>query len=173
MSSMTMSGTHGLDTYPKIRQPLALLYPPMHPFLPRNHPILILIEDPLRNLYNIAFPALINILCRLVVKSICTSDLLRGPDAVVVEVMEGEEGGRIKVRDMVFFWKRMSIGIRRFYAKGRLYVRTSHVTRCPVCVVGDGDLMAVGEDVGRESEGGEDGRGEHGGWKSKLYAKWA
>ena len=113
MSSMTMSGTHRLGTYPEIRQPLTLLYPPMHPFLPSNHPILILVEDPLRNLYNIAFPALVNILCRLVVKPICTSDLLRGPDAVVVEVMEGEEGGRIKVRDMVLFWNGLSVTIRR------------------------------------------------------------
>ena len=133
----------------------------MHPFLPSNHPILILVEDSLRNLYNVAFPALINILCRLVVKPICTSDFLRGPDAVVVEVMEGEEGGRIKVRDMVFFWNRLSVKIRRFYAKRKLDVRTSHMTRCPVCVVGDGDLMAVGEDVRRESEDGEDECGEH------------
>ena len=41
-------------------------------------------------------------------------------------------------------------------------VRTSHVTRCPVCVVGNGDLVAVGEDVGRESEDGEDRCSEHG-----------
>ena len=43
-----------------------------------------------------------------------------------------------------------------------MYVQTSHVTRCPVCVVGDGDLVAVREDVGHESEDGDDGCGEHG-----------
>ena len=36
------------------------------------------------------------------------------------------------------------------------------MTRCPVCVVGDGDLVAVGKDVGGESEHGEDGCREHG-----------
>ncbi len=41
-------------------------------------------------------------------------------------------------------------------------IRTSHVTRCPVCVVGDGNLVAVGEGVGHESEDGEDKCGEHG-----------
>lgn len=106
MSSTTMSGIHRLDTYPEIRQPLALLHPPIHPLLPSNHPIPTGIEDSLHNLYNITFPALINILCRLVVKPICTSDFLRGPDAVIVEVMEREEGGRIKVRDVVLFWIR-------------------------------------------------------------------
>ena len=98
-----MSGIHRLETYPKIWQPLPLFHPSIHPFLSGNHPILISIEDSLRNLYNITFPAFVNILHRLVVKPICTSDLLRGPNAVVVEVMEREEGGRIKVRDMVFF----------------------------------------------------------------------
>ena len=99
-----MSGIHRLDTYPKIRQPLALLHPPIHPLLPSNHPIPILIEDSLRNLYNITFPALINILCRLVIKPVCTSDLFRSPDAVIVEVMKRKEGGRIKVRDVVLLW---------------------------------------------------------------------
>ena len=103
MSSITTSRVHRPGTYPEIRQPLALLYPPTHPFLPSNHPIPILIEDSQRNLYNIAFLALINILCRLVIKPICTSDLLRCPDAVIVKVMEREEGGRIKVRDVVLF----------------------------------------------------------------------
>ena len=103
MSSITKSEVHRLDTYPKIRQPLALLHPPIHPLLPSNHPVPILIEDSLRNLYNITFPAFINILYRLVIKPICTSDLLRRPNAVIVEVMEGEEGGRIKVRDVVLF----------------------------------------------------------------------
>ena len=98
-----MTGIHRLETYPKIGQPLPLFHPSVHPFLPGNHPILISIEDSLCNLYNIAFPAFINILHRLVIEPICTSDLLRGPNAVIVEVMEREEGGRIEVRDMVFF----------------------------------------------------------------------
>ena len=44
---------------------------------------------------------------------------------------------------------------------GTLDVRTSHMTRCPVCVVGNGDLVTMREDVGHESEDGEDGRRQH------------
>ncbi len=104
MSSIRRSENHKLNTYPKIRQPLSLLHPPIHPLLPSNHLIPIAIEDSPRNLDNITFPAVINILCRLVIKPICASNLLRGPDAVIVEVMERKEGGRIKVRDVVLFW---------------------------------------------------------------------
>ena len=75
MSSITVSGDYRLNTYPKIRQPLPLFHPSIHPLFPSNHPIPILIEDFPRNLYIITFPALIDILCRLVIEPIGASDL--------------------------------------------------------------------------------------------------
>ena len=55
-----------------------------------------------------------------------------------VVVVQSEEGGGIEVRNVMFF---------------------GHVTRCPVGVVGDGDLVAVGESRGEQ---GEEGKGDDG-----------
>ena len=62
-----------------------------------------------------------------------------------VVVVQSEEGGGIEVRNVMFF---------------------GHVTRCPVGVVGDGDLVAVRESRGQQ---GEDGKADHGGEKVAVH----
>ena len=62
-----------------------------------------------------------------------------------VVVVQGEEGGGIEVRNVMFF---------------------GHMTRCPVGVVGDGDLVAV---RGSKGEQREKGKGDDGGEKVAVH----
>lgn len=87
---------------------------------------------PLRNPTSTYLLPLINLLSRLIIKAIRPSDLLARPEAIGVIIMQCEERRRVQVCDVMFF---------------------GHVSRCPVSVVGDGDLMAV-----RIGEGGEKGQ---------------
>lgn len=96
--ALNMSKTH-----PKIRQPLPLLHPPLHPLLPRNHTIPIPIKDINHNPHDILLLAIIDLLGRLVVQAVRAPDIPPGPDAVVLVVVQGEEGGGVEVRDVVFF----------------------------------------------------------------------
>lgn len=90
-------------TYPKVRQSLSILDPAINPLLPTNHSIPVPIKYLDNNFYDILLLAVVDLLRGLIIETVCAPNVVRGPHAAIIVVVEGEEGGGVEIRDMVFF----------------------------------------------------------------------
>lgn len=90
-------------TYPKVRQSLPILDPALNPLLPIDQSIPVPIKYFHNNFYDILLLAVVDLLRGLIIETVCAPNVVRGPRAAVIVVMEGEEGGGVEIRDVMFF----------------------------------------------------------------------
>lgn len=78
------------------------LFDVVEPFLTRDAASMVFIEEVEHVMYDLLLVLLCHVPVCLVVQTVETADLVRGPNAVIVEIMECEEGNRVKIVNVVF-----------------------------------------------------------------------